>query len=48
MTDRKIKKIRKKIHEDITIFRGKTPLWKRLTLWLLIVILLIDILIKLL
>nr|DAH55860.1 MAG TPA: hypothetical protein [Caudoviricetes sp.] len=48
MTNRKITKIRKKIHEDITIFRGKTPLWKRLTLWLLIVILLIDILIKLL
>ena len=48
MTDRKIKKIRKKIHEDITIFRGKTPLWKRITLWILIAILLIDILIKIL
>lgn len=46
MSEKKIKKIRKKIHEDLTIFHGKTPLWKRITLWIILGILLLDIILK--
>lgn len=43
---KRIKKIRKKIHEDLELlFLGK-PLLLRKTLWLTIIILLIDILFK--
>ncbi|MFS0952420.1 hypothetical protein ACFC3A_12445 [Enterococcus thailandicus] len=40
---KRLKRLRKKIHEDIKlIFYGK-PLLKRITLWILVLIVLIDI-----
>lgn len=37
-----VKNVRKKIHEDVSLFRGKVPLWKRGTLWIVIGVILID------
>ncbi len=43
---KRIKKIRKKIHEDIHLLFAGKPLLLRKTLWLIVIILLIDILFK--
>lgn len=37
-----VKNVRKKIHEDVSLFRGRVPLWKRITLWIVIGVILID------
>lgn len=37
-----MKNVRKKFHEEVTIFRGRVPLWKRVTLWIVVGIVLLD------
>lgn len=37
-----VKDVRKKIHEDVSLFRGRVPLWKRATLWIVVGIVLLD------
>lgn len=43
---KRIKKIRKKIHEDVHLLFAGKPLLLRKTLWLIVIVLLIDILFK--
>lgn len=37
-----VKDVRKKIHEDVSLFRGMVPSWKRVTLWIVVGIVLLD------